>query len=574
MSFHLRDRTGGVTRAIFAVVFLGSCSPTQVRILPSPKPVADDALGVLTVEDLCLDDEEVHNGYLDDDGCPDELPNRVRCETATGLWVGGVGGPLRPGCLGAEHEILVSTFDDTENPRELHRLSALAGLEDTPLAGFTPAVLVVEDRSGTPAHAATVTYTGLSGEVRSVRAGMDGRIVLDRAQVHEESSILVDGCGAQKALQVPLDEARAVTLPTKCADEDAPPSLNIAVVIDADAEMERERVIFAQSLQSILSALRRSNGVVPKIAVFDSSGVTGPGTFTEDYNVAVQRVRGASSGGSNAPREALAEAFSRASEADWPASEANVLVLLSRRSPIINSADLSGVDRLRRAGVRVHPVMGRAPFVIDEVWVRWISAITGGDVRLRAVWGDTPIGGEVHPSVCPVFETLEWSIIRMLREESDGIDRSPPPGLLHGAEGEVPGGVCSGAPSWRLLDSPERGIISAYGPGKADLGPEFDSVFEDVLQKLQIFPELGLEIIGHCDTSEVPSKQGREALSLLRAKRARAVLIEHGVSPERVSVKGWGGGSPDDDGGSTEARSRNRRIEMRLRVYKATQARH
>ncbi len=208
--------------------------------------------------------------------------------------------------------------------------------------------------------------------------------------------------------------------------------------------------------------------------------------------------------------------------------------------------------------------MGRAPFVVDEAWVRWISAITGGKVRMRSFWGDVAVHGETHPSFCPVYEPLEWSIIRMLREEVDGVERSPPSGLLLGAADEVPSGTCSGVPSWRVQGSRERGIVAAYGPGKADPEPDVELAFEPLLQLFQDFPRLTVQLIGHCDISERPSERGRAALSLLRAKRVRTLLIERGVSPERISVKGVGAESLSDEGRSAEARARNRRIDLQL----------
>jgi flagellar motor protein MotB len=93
-----------------------------------------------------------------------------------------------------------------------------------------------------------------------------------------------------------------------------------------------------------------------------------------------------------------------------------------------------------------------------------------------------------------------------------------------------------------------------------------------MLGYLNEIPELRLTIIGHCDNLEVPSKRGRAALSLLRAKRARALLVQRGVSPERILVEGLGAESPDDDGDSAEARARNRRIEMEFRVEEQTPA--
>jgi OmpA-OmpF porin, OOP family len=86
------------------------------------------------------------------------------------------------------------------------------------------------------------------------------------------------------------------------------------------------------------------------------------------------------------------------------------------------------------------------------------------------------------------------------------------------------------------------------------------------LQKVDRFltenPEIRVEISGHTDNS------GTVAYNMqLSQKRAQAVytyLIEHGISPARLTAKGYGPNNPIADNTTDEGKQRNRRIEFKL----------
>lgn len=556
-----------VAGSISLLLLLNACRPAASGGQASTKPVIYEPGESFRVEDLCPYDAEVLNGYLDHDGCPDELPDTIRCEHSGRLWIGGAVGPRPQGCTSASPGVFVSTFDDTRNSGELQRLSVFVGQPKATPGRFRPASITLISSLGGPAHAATVSFTGKDGTAHLVRAGMDGRLVLDRANVHEGSSLRVDWCGTQKTLPT-IRSSQTVVLTGQCSKKEGDLSLKIAIIIDGDAEIEKERESLAASMEGGFSALGRSNGIVPQVAIIGvSNNHLNDNKFSGDHVVVAQRIRDVPLEGETPPRELFAGALRRASELEWSLSGGNVLILLSRRAPFVDNSLLGVIDDLQRQGVRIHPIMGRAPAALDEMWVRWASAMTSGDFRLRAAWGDVALGEARDSSVCSVYESLEWSVIRMLREEADGIKRSPPPGLLHGDARRTPDGVCSGASSWRLTEHPDRGIIYAYEPGEAEMAPEVGLLFDEVQQILHEFPSLDIRVTGYCDIDEAPSREGREALSLSRAMRARALLIGSGVAPRRISVKGLESSGSERVDRSTEARSRNRRVEFRLQGH-------
>jgi len=75
-------------------------------------------------------------------------------------------------------------------------------------------------------------------------------------------------------------------------------------------------------------------------------------------------------------------------------------------------------------------------------------------------------------------------------------------------------------------------------------------------------PALRIEIEGHTDN------QGTDAYNLdLSMKRARSVynyLLDHGISENRLSFKGYGESKPVSPNDTEEGRALNRRTEIRI----------
>jgi chemotaxis protein MotB len=75
-----------------------------------------------------------------------------------------------------------------------------------------------------------------------------------------------------------------------------------------------------------------------------------------------------------------------------------------------------------------------------------------------------------------------------------------------------------------------------------------------------------LRVDGHTDNDPIRSAafQSNWELSSARAIAVVRLLIEEGVSPNRLVAAGFGEFQPIDPGDSEEAKARNRRIELKL----------
>jgi len=85
----------------------------------------------------------------------------------------------------------------------------------------------------------------------------------------------------------------------------------------------------------------------------------------------------------------------------------------------------------------------------------------------------------------------------------------------------------------------------------------------NIARQIQSREAFLLELSGHAD--DVGDTDSNLALSLARAYRVRAYLIELGVPISRVVVRGYGSDRPLVDSRSESARARNRRVELSIR---------
>ena len=73
-------------------------------------------------------------------------------------------------------------------------------------------------------------------------------------------------------------------------------------------------------------------------------------------------------------------------------------------------------------------------------------------------------------------------------------------------------------------------------------------------------PDISFEVQGHTDNTGNAALN--QALSEQRAAAIVAKLVEMGISPSRLSAKGFGQSSPIADNSTDEGRAKNRRVEF------------
>lgn len=111
----------------------------------------------------------------------------------------------------------------------------------------------------------------------------------------------------------------------------------------------------------------------------------------------------------------------------------------------------------------------------------------------------------------------------------------------------------------------ERGLVITLGDvlfdlNKAVLKPEAERNVQKIADFLNEYPERKVLIEGFTDNTG--SDSYNQILSERRAESVRRFLIQQGVSPDRVSARGYGKSSPVASNETAVTRQLNRRVEI------------
>jgi outer membrane protein OmpA-like peptidoglycan-associated protein len=108
-----------------------------------------------------------------------------------------------------------------------------------------------------------------------------------------------------------------------------------------------------------------------------------------------------------------------------------------------------------------------------------------------------------------------------------------------------------------------------FYPGLKIILPSSYSEVDNLIQVLKTHPTLKIRLEGHVCCCIYPDGYFENTphwqLSVARAQELRAVLIKHGISPERLEYRGFGRTHPIlDDEQTSEQGQINRRVEIRI----------
>jgi outer membrane protein OmpA-like peptidoglycan-associated protein len=109
--------------------------------------------------------------------------------------------------------------------------------------------------------------------------------------------------------------------------------------------------------------------------------------------------------------------------------------------------------------------------------------------------------------------------------------------------------------------SPQPEAVLRFSSGQIGVDETAQAQLDDVAARLKQFPDQGLRIEGHTDSTGDAATN--EQIGLKRAKRAKAYLVEHhGIVPERITTVSYGASRPIASNDTPEGRTRNRRVEI------------
>jgi OOP family OmpA-OmpF porin len=159
----------------------------------------------------------------------------------------------------------------------------------------------------------------------------------------------------------------------------------------------------------------------------------------------------------------------------------------------------------------------------------------------------TPAGVKVDPSGCPLDSDGDGM--------PDSMDKCPgtPAGVKVDATGCPITVLDAGATSWTFNNI-------NFEVSKADIKPASYGILDEIATALGANPQLKVVVEGHTDNT------GARAFNMeLSKRRAQAVvdyLVGKGVSPSRLSARGYGPDRPIADNATQLGRSKNRRVQF------------
>ena len=113
-----------------------------------------------------------------------------------------------------------------------------------------------------------------------------------------------------------------------------------------------------------------------------------------------------------------------------------------------------------------------------------------------------------------------------------------------------------------MEEKPVRIEGTNFVAGSAELKLESGKdLLKEVVEFVGSHPDSDLEVIGYTDSTG--SEELNKALSLARAKAVEKYLVDTGIPPDRITVRGEGSTNPVSDNNTAEGRAQNRRVEIR-----------
>ena len=119
-----------------------------------------------------------------------------------------------------------------------------------------------------------------------------------------------------------------------------------------------------------------------------------------------------------------------------------------------------------------------------------------------------------------------------------------------------------GCPDEKPQEIKQKFVLTGvnFKTASAELLEESYYMLETVYNSLEAYPKVKVEIDGHTDNEG--SADYNRVLSEERAKTVMKYLINRGISPDRLSAKGYGKERPVASNNTAEGRAKNRRVEL------------
>ena len=236
--------------------------------------------------------------------------------------------------------------------------------------------------------------------------------------------------------------------------------------------------------------------------------------------------------------------------------------LLQRESTTIRGALPTSLGNLFWPGVSTAGAV--APVVAQEVQkersFNWLPVLAIAALGLGLLW---LIGHARRPSTQPVTSVATGVANRLANPVPKVVCTLP--ANVNIPEGGVEASLLAFVqnPDAKPLPTTWFGFDQlVFETGSAKLKPESQAQLNNIAAILTNCPSVHLEIAGYTD--HIGNAAANLHLSRNRASSVVAQLVSKGVSPDRLTARGYGEEYPVADNAAEEGRAQNRRVAMRV----------
>jgi OmpA-OmpF porin, OOP family len=236
--------------------------------------------------------------------------------------------------------------------------------------------------------------------------------------------------------------------------------------------------------------------------------------------------------------------------------------LLQRESTTIRSALPASLGNLFWPGVSMAGAV--PPVVAEEVQkersFNWLPVLAIAALGLGLVW---LLGHARRPSIQPVTSVGTGVANRLANPATNLVCTLP-------ANVNIPEGGAE-ASLLAFVQNPDAKPLATtwfgfdqlvFETGSAKLKPESQAQLNNIAAILTNCPSVHLEIAGYTDN--IGSAEPNLRLSRNRASSVVAQLVSKGVSPDRLTARGYAEAYPTADNAAEEGRAQNRRVAVRV----------
>jgi len=242
--------------------------------------------------------------------------------------------------------------------------------------------------------------------------------------------------------------------------------------------------------------------------------------------------------------------------------------LLQRESATIRSSLPSGLSKLFWPGAATAGATTASPVIAQAVQkersLNWLPVLAIAALGIGLLWFLTHARRPSVAEVIPPSQPAAGTANRLATPPVPNAVCSLPSSVVIPEGGSAARLLAfvqnpdakPGADTWFNMDQ------VVFDTGSATLRPESQQQLDHIAAVLTSCPSVHLDIAGYTDS--VGSAESNMRLSLNRAKAVVAQLVSKGVSPDRLTIQGYGKEYPVAENSSEEGRAQNRHAAMRV----------